>query len=52
MEPNDEISSLSGSHEKLGLMLLTFNSKSDMHEKTNRMEKLVKLKIEKLTFLI
>ena len=52
VEPNDEISSLSGSHEKLGLMLLTFNSKSDMHEKTNRMEKLVKLKIEKLTFLI
>ena len=25
VEPNDEISSLSGSHEKLGLMLLTFN---------------------------
>lgn len=48
VKPNDSISSLSGSHEKLGLMLLTFNSKSDMHEKLSNMEDLVKLKVNKL----
>ena len=48
VKPNDTISSLSGSHEKLGLMLLTFNSKSDMNERIGNISKLVKLKIDKL----
>lgn len=47
VEQNDRISSLSGSHEKLGLLLLNFTSKSDMREKMNEMGKLVKLKVEK-----
>ena len=33
VKQDDVISELSGSHEKLGLMLLKFNSKSEMHEK-------------------
>ena len=48
VKPNDTVASLSESHKKIGLMLLTFNSKSDMHEKMNNMGKLVKLKIDKL----
>lgn len=45
---DDVISELSGSHEKLGLMLLKFNSKSDMHKKIKNVGEFVKLKVEKL----
>ena len=37
VKPNDTVASLSESHKKIGLMLLTFNSKSDMHEKMNKL---------------
>lgn len=48
VKPNETVSALSGSHEKLGLTLLTFKSKSEMQEKISNIAKLVKVHVDKL----
>ena len=48
VKPNEIVSELSGSHEKIGLTLLTFKSKSDMNEKIRNISNLVKVHVDKL----
>lgn len=45
---DDIISELSGSHEKMGIMMLTFSSKLEMLEKTKHIKKLVELKVNNI----
>ncbi|MEK4530991.1 ATP-grasp domain-containing protein [Solibacillus sp. FSL K6-1554] len=48
VKSNNTISALSGSHEKLGLMLLTFKKKQDMIKKIDNINNLIKINVNKL----
>lgn len=48
VQPGERIADLSGSHEKIGIMIHTFPSKLEMLEKMNNIKKLVKLKVHEL----
>ncbi len=48
VNPDDPISDLSGSHEKIGLMILKYQSEKEMMEKMNNIKKLVKVKVNDL----
>ncbi|MGE7020279.1 ATP-grasp domain-containing protein [Solibacillus cecembensis] len=48
VSPGDRVSELSGSHEKIGLMLLNFSTELEMSEKMFNLKGLVKLKVNNL----
>lgn len=48
VKSNNTISALSGSHEKLGLMLLTFKTKQTMLGKLDNINNLIKIEMNKL----
>lgn len=48
-QPGDMISTLTGAHEKVGIMILKFASKEDMLDKMNRLSDLVEIIVDEPT---
>ena len=51
VNPKDTISALSGSHEKLGIMMLKFSSKKEMSEKIGNLNSWINVVIEETTLV-